>query len=81
MPQYYSTKMLGDNLRHAFANYVRSQYDKIYYEQFRQLQAAEPTRESTEILSQMEEAERRTKIHRLQGKLDKVQKFFNKSKL
>lgn len=81
MPQYYSAKMFSDNLRHAFANYVRSQYDRIYYEQFRQLQSAEPTREGTEILSQMEEAERRTKIHRLQGKLEKVQKFFNKSKL
>lgn len=81
MPQYYSAKMFSDNLRHAFAHYVLSQYDKLYYEQFRELQAAEPNRESAEILSQMEEEQRRTKIYRLDKKLASIEKYYNKSKI
>lgn len=81
MPQYYSAKMFSDNLRHAFANYVRSQYDKLYYEQFRELQAADPTREDAEIISQLEEEQRRTKIHSLEKKLSSIEKYYNKSKL
>lgn len=81
MPDYYSKKMFSDNLRHAFANYVRSQYDRLYYEQLIQLQAADPSREATEILSQLEEEQRRTKIHKLSQKLESIEKYYNKSKL
>lgn len=81
MPQYYSAKMFSDNLRHAFANYVRSQYDKLYFAKYRELQADRPMGEAAEILSQMEEEERRTKIISLSRKVEKIQKFYNKSKL
>lgn len=81
MPSYYSTKIFSDALRHAYQMYVRSQYDRIYLQQFRQLQTLNPGREDAEIISMLEKAQRDEKIHTLTRKLENTEKYFNRSKL
>ena len=81
MPIYYSKKILADTLQHSYSRFLRSQYDKVYYEKFRQLAAEFSPREVTEALLHLEEEERREKVHKLDKKLHSIERFYNKSKI
>ena len=81
VPKYYRTKIFGDALRCAFANYVQSLNVKVYREKLGALQSNNPTWSDAEVISFLEKQEREDKYSRMTRIKAGIEKTYNKSKI